>query len=736
MRTKAEVDALKDIKKAAKDAKKEASGRITKVQVWGAFAPTIYDERLDGTRALVGDGESFAGEELARANRYRHALISIELVRRESYYAVRRFEPTVQAGEKAVEDLKQSLRDANAISDKAAQEQIKKDLFSELSDAYTRLIEARKAIQDPEVLAADKIAGDLKIKQNKEASKESGLHWGVKKLIEKSQENNHKGPPPKHKTWDGSGSLAAYSQPQRNKSDCDACNAKARSSKDCAACRGRNKDCDVCGQLKRSYDCLKCFGEVSFIPPENQLTKSKLFHGRGQEVRIDPVPQSTWIQGEGRKRLRGREGRKFCRTHLQLRVGVERHWAEFPIVMDRDLPEDAFVTWVKAIRTSERRHDKWEIHVTYSTQAPHAVQGLPTMGIDSGWSIQVVEPGQLAGRRVGYYATESDPDGGEFSASAEVFSALQKATGKKFYLCGADGKLLRDEDGKLLIDDNRSHEGIVGHIKRGFNDAQAYAKTNEATVPDIIRSWRRHPRDIKGNDATGPTEWARALTSKSSKGLVAIVKHWRDAHGSGEVFDYLMTWLKRHRHLDQYERGLTKKALLRRREDYRIIAKQIRQEHAIVAVEDLDFSQLARSGIQGGLRVQTAPSEFIAALKQAGIIVVEVPAAGTSSTCWLCDGQMRKTTKEAGDYHTPTCTKCGWTGDRDQNAARNILRAGVALVKKEGLRAASTKKKKPKKSKKSRPKAAGENAANDILRAGVGLIKNEGPLASSTKLTR
>jgi putative transposase len=58
----------------------------------------------------------------------------------------------------------------------------------------------------------------------------------------------------------------------------------------------------------------------------------------------------------------------------------------------------------------------------------------------------------------------------------------------------------------------------------------------------------------------------------------------------------------------------------------------------------------------------------------AGRRVVAVPPAYTSQDCSGCGARVPKSLS----VRTPACPSCGLVMDRDENAARNILRAGQA----------------------------------------------------------
>lgn len=91
--------------------------------------------------------------------------------------------------------------------------------------------------------------------------------------------------------------------------------------------------------------------------------------------------------------------------------------------------------------------------------------------------------------------------------------------------------------------------------------------------------------------------------------------------------------------------------------------------------------QAAKTGLNKSI-LDSAWATFLALIDAkaecAGRRVVRVNPAGTSQTCSVCGHRD----PEARDGKTYTCVNpdCGWIGDADWNAARNILRAGLALL--------------------------------------------------------
>jgi putative transposase len=99
-----------------------------------------------------------------------------------------------------------------------------------------------------------------------------------------------------------------------------------------------------------------------------------------------------------------------------------------------------------------------------------------------------------------------------------------------------------------------------------------------------------------------------------------------------------------------------------------------------IFVEDLDVKGLIEKGSSKGLNRNihdAAWSRFLGMIgykaESAGRKVIKVEARGTTQHCSRCGNIVKKTLKE----RVHDCPFCGFVADRDYNAARNILIAGV-----------------------------------------------------------
>ncbi|MBW6438787.1 transposase [Actinoplanes hulinensis] len=119
---------------------------------------------------------------------------------------------------------------------------------------------------------------------------------------------------------------------------------------------------------------------------------------------------------------------------------------------------------------------------------------------------------------------------------------------------------------------------------------------------------------------------------------------------------------------------ISKKAARQNTHDARAWAKRLTDHHALIAVEDfkpkfLTKSRMARKAADAA--ISACKKELIERGTRAGRKVVLVPPAYTTMTCSGC-GERANHRLGLG-VRTFECPACGYTADRDLNAARTIL---------------------------------------------------------------
>ncbi|MET9487462.1 transposase [Nocardia sp. NPDC006630] len=119
---------------------------------------------------------------------------------------------------------------------------------------------------------------------------------------------------------------------------------------------------------------------------------------------------------------------------------------------------------------------------------------------------------------------------------------------------------------------------------------------------------------------------------------------------------------------------LHKKAARQTQHDSRVWAKSIVEKYELIAVEDFEPKFLAKSSMArkaADAAIGAGKRELIVHGKRAGRKVVLVRPAYTTMTCSRCFARAKQQL-ELGD-RTFRCHRCGFSADRDRNAARVIL---------------------------------------------------------------
>ena len=119
---------------------------------------------------------------------------------------------------------------------------------------------------------------------------------------------------------------------------------------------------------------------------------------------------------------------------------------------------------------------------------------------------------------------------------------------------------------------------------------------------------------------------------------------------------------------------ITKKAARQNTHDARVWAKNIVDRHALIAIEDFKPKFLAKTSMarkSADAAIGACKRQLIESGTRAGRKVVLVPPAYTTMTCSEC-GERANLRLGLG-VRTFECAACGYTADRDLNAARTIL---------------------------------------------------------------
>ncbi len=115
-----------------------------------------------------------------------------------------------------------------------------------------------------------------------------------------------------------------------------------------------------------------------------------------------------------------------------------------------------------------------------------------------------------------------------------------------------------------------------------------------------------------------------------------------------------------------------------RRDWWHKVVHQLVNTYGLIAIEDLSLSFMLRNGNLSRAAHDVALGIFYELLDdkaiEAGVEVVKVNPKNTSQRCNGCGAMVKKDLR----VRTHHCPDCGFTVDRDVNAARNILDLAVA----------------------------------------------------------
>lgn len=294
-----------------------------------------------------------------------------------------------------------------------------------------------------------------------------------------------------------------------------------------------------------------------------------IFDGGSNFFQIDPVPRGAWESP-----VRG-ERRRLSRTTVRLRVGSDGRqpiWAEWPMVMHRPLPEGSRVAWavVKKTRDDCRRW-RWTLYVWVEFEGLHTDSPEPAEE-----SVAV--------------CTETIRDGGSLRAGTWV---------------GSDGEWEKIWLATNVERDLEKVEKLRSLRDEKLNDMQSYlaAWLREASLPE----WLKEDTELL-------SQW------RAPGRFAALAFKWRANRfeGDGDGYERLESWRYRDEHLQRMEAGIRRKALGRRREDYRILAAKLSRRYGRLLLakrkkaegRKVPAPESARPKMSGFVRAQNLVSAY------------------------------------------------------------------------------------------------------------------------------
>ena len=419
-------------------------------------------------------------------------------------------------------------------------------------------------------------------------------------------------------------------------------------------------------------------GEVHFARWTGEGRVSAQIQGGIPSTDLAADTQVQIAPGQSIKDRRVPPNAKILRLRVQSDAKGKAIWAEWPMILHRPLPEEGRI---KVVTVHKRRRDcrRWQWTVTF------------TVELLDGWTRGKCGEGAIA-LNLGY---------------CRSYDHLKGAI-RAGYLIDDLGQEREVIVPTSIIDRINKSEAIRSQRDKDVDTMRAllvaWLRDHEAILPGWIVDrtiLAKAPKDANSPEA--PRIW-HITAWKSAARFRALAFAWRTARFQGDDvgYDLIERWRYRDEHLQRYEAGLLRGALLHRRDLYRQLAAELSAKYRTIVLHDTDLSDLQRSPHPEEDRREIGSAKYnqrIAAgsilrgaldnaFKRAGGEVVIVDDHRITKACWKCS--------EAEDWNQldreHICGACGTRWDQDANACHNMLareRAG-AEGRRQAARAAKT----------------------------------------------
>lgn len=325
--------------------------------------------------------------------------------------------------------------------------------------------------------------------------------------------------------------------------------------------------------------------------------------------------------------------RRYATLAMRIGSGEKRSpiWGRWPMVMHRPFPEGAIVKRAAVQVRMIGPREEWSVLFTvqFHATASRAPEGAPRVAVDIGWR------SENESIRVATWRTDDDQSG---------FVHLSP--------------------------------GLLAQIEKA-SDLRSIRAKNLTIATTTLTQYLAA--------MAAPPEWmpTNVIQWRSQARLAALAAKWRANRFAGDEDAYasVEAWRDHDDHLWRWETSQQKKALLHRREVYRIFAARMARTHSKLVLEKFDLREVAQrpsaenqegdNEAARANRQRSAVSELRLCLTQAfGERVEWVPAEFSTRTCSVC-GSLQQW--DQAKHLTHTCTACGAHWDQDENAAKNLL---------------------------------------------------------------
>ncbi len=294
------------------------------------------------------------------------------------------------------------------------------------------------------------------------------------------------------------------------------------------------------------------------------------------------------------------------------------------ITLHRPLPKELHITWARVVANPVGTKMQWSVQFVVATAGNEARQEVGEVGVDIGY--RSIDDGRI---RVAY-AVGSDGQQYELTLPPDLVRALKH---------NEELQSLRDQKFDVV------RASLLEWLK-------------VSSIPEWLK-----------DETTTLVHW------RSIFRLSQLVHMWRTRRFDGDVgmYGHLEAWAKEDRHHLEWMANESQRACNRRDDTFRKWVYGLAGKYQTCVLEDIDLRTHAEADYlsksvqkQRSIAAVSRLRQYIAERMQ----VVKVCAVNTTRTCHRY-GQINV----IGTDRTYSCAVCGWSGDRDLNAATNILRA-------------------------------------------------------------
>lgn len=442
-------------------------------------------------------------------------------------------------------------------------------------------------------------------------------------------------------------------------------------------------------------------GGLLGVQIQGGIPQEELWGGDSRVVITRPS-DDAWSQG-----VRRCDRRRAARTVLRMRVSSERGrpiWAEWRMIMHRPLPPGR----IKAITIVAVPRNCWQMSWTVSilVDAPEGFgrKNRPDSGrVALNLGFHRKEDGSI---RAGYVVG----DDGHHEEIVVPFSR-DRARGVHGVIDALEKSAsIRGFRDKWLDQMKEKLGAWYAPIRERFakvRDRIAAERDQERAGPNhwiLAEAWKRIAMYSSSPDAPLLPDWiasriAHVHAWRSPAAARQLYFRWRDNRFQDDepAFAIMEEWRKREDHLECYESGMRRRALLARREIFRLAAARLSARYRELVVDDTDLRDLVKKprpeeearGFQRRNQTIAAGSSLRDTFKMAfGTEAVAVKAAHLTVRCHACKAE-NDIARESGE-RMHTCTACAVTWDIDYNFCCNALAAPVERPEAKPAKATAT----------------------------------------------